>query len=85
MSGFDGFSEERFSVNGTEIHARFGGDRVKPALLLLHGFPQTHAIWHRVAQAQCSASVSYRALPAGHFIPEELHQETAHSLRGFLG
>ena len=22
----------------------------RPALLLLHGFPQTHAMWHRVAQ-----------------------------------
>ena len=33
-----------------EIFARFGGKRDKPPLLLLHGFPQTHAIWHRVAQ-----------------------------------
>jgi len=29
--------------------ARFGGRRDKPALVLLHGFPQTHGIWHRVA------------------------------------
>jgi haloacetate dehalogenase len=50
MSWFDGFDEDVFAVNGTEIFARFGGDRGKPALLLLHGFPQTHAIWHRVAQ-----------------------------------
>jgi hypothetical protein len=28
--------------------------------------------------------VEYRALPAGHFIPEELHEETARSLRGFF-
>ncbi|MRD49211.1 alpha/beta hydrolase [Caenimonas koreensis] len=54
MSGaagwFDGFNESRFAVNGTEIFARFGGAQDKPALLLLHGFPQTHAIWHRIAQ-----------------------------------
>jgi len=50
MSWFYGFEEQRFAVNGTEIFARFGGARDKPALLLLHGFPQTHAIWHRVAQ-----------------------------------
>jgi haloacetate dehalogenase len=51
MSGwFDGFEADRFTVNGTEIFARFGGDKTKPALLLLHGFPQTHAIWHRAAQ-----------------------------------
>ncbi len=50
MSWFDGFEQRRFSVNGTEIFARLGGQRAKPALLLLHGFPQTHAIWHRIAQ-----------------------------------
>jgi haloacetate dehalogenase len=50
MTWFEGFTEEIFPVNGTEIHARHGGDRAKPALLLLHGFPQTHVIWHRVAQ-----------------------------------
>jgi haloacetate dehalogenase len=50
MSWFDGFDEDVFAVNGTEIFARFGGDRSKPALLLLHGFPQTHAIWRRIAQ-----------------------------------
>lgn len=33
--------------------------------------------------AQCSARVSGRSLPAGHFIPEELPHETAHQLRGF--
>ena len=50
MSWFEGFHQDVFAVNGTEIFARFGGPRGKPALLLLHGFPQTHAIWHRIAQ-----------------------------------
>jgi haloacetate dehalogenase len=51
MTGwFEHFEEHRFTVNGAEIAARLGGDRGKPALLLLHGFPQTHAMWHRVAQ-----------------------------------
>lgn len=35
------------SAPGVQIHARVGGKG--PALLLLHGHPQTHAIWHRVA------------------------------------
>lgn len=32
---------------GVSIHARVGGDG--PPLLMLHGHPQTHAMWHRVA------------------------------------
>jgi haloacetate dehalogenase len=47
---FEGFEQGRFALDESEIFARFGGPRDKPALLLLHGFPQTHAIWHRVAQ-----------------------------------
>ena len=51
MTGwFEHFEERQFTVNGAEIAARLGGDRDKPALMLLHGFPQTHAMWHRVAQ-----------------------------------
>jgi haloacetate dehalogenase len=47
---FDGFATCDFAVNGTRIHARIGGRTGAPPLLLLHGFPQTHAMWHRVAQ-----------------------------------
>ena len=31
------------------VHAEIGGDG--PSVLLLHGFPQTHLMWHRVAPA----------------------------------
>jgi len=34
-------------VNGLNIHCRIGGEG--PPLLLLHGHPQTHVIWHKVA------------------------------------
>lgn len=50
MSWFEGFDSREFHVNATTIFARFGGNANKPPLLLLHGFPQTHAIWHRAAQ-----------------------------------
>jgi haloacetate dehalogenase len=51
MTGwFEHFEERRFALGGAEIAARLGGDPGKPALLLLHGFPQTHGMWHRVAQ-----------------------------------
>jgi len=38
--------------DGIRLHGRIGG-RGRP-LLLLHGHPQTHAIWHRVAPALAS-------------------------------
>jgi haloacetate dehalogenase len=44
---FNGFSTERIDVAGARIFARVGG--AGPPMLLLHGYPQTHAIWHRVA------------------------------------
>ncbi|WP_427184267.1 alpha/beta fold hydrolase [Bordetella bronchialis] len=36
----------RFDVNGTQIAARVAGDG--PPLLMLHGHPQSSAMWHRV-------------------------------------
>lgn len=48
---FDGFDAHEHTLGGVRLFARHGGRRDGPPLLLLHGFPQTHAIWHRVAQA----------------------------------
>ena len=44
---FDGFDTVQVDVGGTTIFARRKGDG-RP-LLLLHGFPETHVMWHRVA------------------------------------
>jgi len=46
---FPGFRRERIRANGIEVNAVVGPRRDAPALLLLHGYPQTHAIWHKVA------------------------------------
>jgi haloacetate dehalogenase len=43
----DEFRSERIDVGETEIFARVGG--AGPALLLLHGFPETHLMWRDVA------------------------------------
>ena len=51
MAWFDDFEARHFEVNGSRVFARTGGRRDAPPLLMLHGFPQTHVIWHRVAQA----------------------------------
>jgi haloacetate dehalogenase len=44
---FDGFSQERIKTEETTINVVHGGRG--PAVLLLHGYPQTHVCWHRVA------------------------------------
>jgi haloacetate dehalogenase len=43
----DDFDEKRIVVGDAEIYLRTGG--AGPPLLLLHGYPQTHLIWHRIA------------------------------------
>lgn len=44
---FEGFSAQRIKTSEVELHVRIGG--TGPALLLLHGYPQTHLMWHKVA------------------------------------
>ncbi|NMO14156.1 alpha/beta hydrolase [Pyxidicoccus fallax] len=44
---FDGFSSQRVRTRNADIHLIRGGHG--PTVLLLHGYPQTHACWHRVA------------------------------------
>ena len=50
---FPGFEQKRITIESEdgsiEIACQIGGSG--PALLLLHGFPQTKAIWHQVAPA----------------------------------
>ncbi|MCY0386626.1 alpha/beta hydrolase [Robbsia sp. Bb-Pol-6] len=43
---FEGFRDASVHTDGIRIHAIKGGSG--PALLLLHGHPQTHVIWHKV-------------------------------------
>lgn len=45
---FNGFSQHDIPVaEGIKIHAKVGGSG--PCVLLLHGFPQTHVCWHKIA------------------------------------
>ena len=44
---FEGFKKFDLSGAGATIHGVTGGSG--PALLLLHGNPQTHAMWHKIA------------------------------------
>ena len=50
---FSDFAHHTAEVEpGLHIHAVVGGSG--PPLLLLHGHPQTLAIWHKVAPAPCA-------------------------------
>jgi haloacetate dehalogenase len=44
---FDGFTLETVEANGQRIRVRRGGNG--PPMLMLHGNPQTHAMWHKLA------------------------------------
>jgi hypothetical protein len=55
---FEGFDEFTVPMSGTTIHGRQGGSG--PPLLLLHGFPETHA-----------DDIRGRPIGVGHFLPEE--------------
>ena len=44
---FAGFTQHKVATAGAEINFRRGGDG--PPVLLLHGYPQTHVMWRKVA------------------------------------
>ena len=39
----------RVNVDGVTLHCRVRENAGKPPLLLLHGYPQTHVMWHKLA------------------------------------
>ena len=70
---FAGFEERDVETPRGIVHARVGGEG--PPLLLLHGFPQTHVMWHPVAEALVARHTVVAAdlpvstpSPAGHLV-----------------
>jgi haloacetate dehalogenase len=47
MSFFDGFERQRVRTGNADLSVLTGGSG--PPLLLLHGYPQNHVMWHAVA------------------------------------
>lgn len=69
-----------------DIHARIGGSG--PPLLLLHGFPQTHLMWHAVAPRLLEQFTVVVADLPGYgesFRPPVSDDHTAHSKRTLAG
>ena len=54
LTVFDGFEARDLPTERGTIHAMVGGEG--PPLLLLHGYPQTHLMWH--AARRCWPSTS---------------------------
>jgi haloacetate dehalogenase len=48
---FKGFQTAEIKTTGTTIHTVYGGNRNGPPLLLLHGIPETHVLWRKMAPA----------------------------------
>src|SRR5712692_6458493 len=44
---FPGFETQEIKTSGATIHTLRGGSG--PPLLLMHGYPQTHVEWHKIA------------------------------------
>jgi haloacetate dehalogenase len=44
---FEGFTRTQIATDGATINLRYGGSG--SPVLLMHGYPQTHMMWHRVA------------------------------------
>jgi haloacetate dehalogenase len=44
---FEGFEPHQIRTSGTTINVVQGGNG--PPVLLLHGYPQTHVMWHKIA------------------------------------
>jgi haloacetate dehalogenase len=48
---FKGFKTERITTPGALINTVYGGNPAGAPLLLLHGIPETHVCWRKVARA----------------------------------
>jgi haloacetate dehalogenase len=75
---FPGFESRRVQTERGEVFARLGG--TGPAVLLLHGYPQTHVMWRDVARLLAERSTvvvadlpgygaSFRPVPAPDHAP----------------
>jgi haloacetate dehalogenase len=79
---FEGFHSIELPGAGVRLHARVGG--AGPPLLLLHGHPQTSAMWHHVAPALAErfsvVALDLRGYGASERVPADA-EHAAHSKR----
>jgi haloacetate dehalogenase len=81
---FEGFDTVDVATPRGPIRARLGG--AGPPLLLLHGFPETHLMWHGVAPRLAETFTVVAADLPGYgdsFRPEVSEDHSSHSKRAF--
>jgi len=44
------FKQEKLKTNGIDINYLHGGNKKGTPLVLLHGYPQTHIMWHKIVE-----------------------------------
>lgn len=79
---FEGFDTRAIETARGMIHARVGG--TGPPLLLLHGYPQSHVMWHAAAPLLAERFTVVAADLAGYgqsFKPEPADDHAPHSKR----
>src|SRR5438132_1662708 len=89
---FEGFKQSMIDTGDAVIRVRHGGKG--PPLLLLHGIPQTHVMWHRIAPrlaqdftvVAADLQLFLASMPDGwsvtaNVFPEEVRVEYARSFR----
>ncbi|MFL5863954.1 MAG: alpha/beta fold hydrolase [Solirubrobacteraceae bacterium] len=79
---FEGFEARDLPTDRGTIHAMVGGDG--PPLLLLHGYPQTHLMWHSAAPLLAAHYTVVAADLSGYgesFRPAPAADHTPHSKR----
>jgi haloacetate dehalogenase len=82
VDGFAGFQLTAVETPRGRVNARVGGEG--PPLLLLHGFPQTHLMWHPVAARLAEAHTVVAADLPGYgasFRPQPRDDHAPHAKR----
>jgi haloacetate dehalogenase len=86
VDGFAAFELTDIETPRGPVHARVGGEG--PPLLLLHGFPQTHLMWHPVAAALAERHTVVAADLPGYgasFRPRPADDHAPHAKRALAG
>ena len=85
---FDGFTLSMIDLGDVTVRVRHSGSG--PPLLLLHGHPQTHMIWHAIAPRLArdftviTPDLRGEAIDGNHYFTEQTPEATYKALHEFF-